>query len=251
VTEDAEPPVTLVRRYDTHRLIPAKYGDSVLTRIADDDAHLADIFDLDNATNERLLAEHRGLSGIGRHELIFGVPYYRIVNAAFTHPHPLGSRFNAPDRGAWYAGFELETSQAEIVFHKTVEYAEINRFEDSVVYDDYLADFSAYFHDLRGEGAYALYLSPNSYVASQALAQRLLAEGSLGFIYPSQQRPSSSLLSFHLVRLSRSADIKRIKFFCFFLFTKRRLFTSLLLDAVLGTPAMGAMAVPISPSDLR
>lgn len=195
MTEDAEPPVTLVRRYDTHRLIPAKYGDSVLTRIADDDAHLADIFDLDNATNERLLAEHRGLSGIGRHELIFGVPYYRIVNAAFTHPHPLGSRFNAPDRGAWYAGFELETSQAEIVFHKTVEYAEINRFEDSVVYDDYLADFSAYFHDLRGEGAYALYLSPNSYVASQALAQRLLAEGSLGFIYPSVRRIGGTCLA--------------------------------------------------------
>lgn len=43
-----------------------------------------------------------------------GVPYYRIVNAAFTHAHPLGSRFNDPDRGAWYAAFELETAQAEI-----------------------------------------------------------------------------------------------------------------------------------------
>ena len=50
------PPRRLVRRFDTHRLIPSKYSagaESVLVRIADDDAHLQDIFDLDNATNER------------------------------------------------------------------------------------------------------------------------------------------------------------------------------------------------------
>src|SRR5690606_4874539 len=122
------PRVRLVRRYDTHRLIPAKYADggaSVLADIADDDAHLRDIFDLDNATNDRLLAENGLLPGIGIHELVFGVPYYRIVNAAFCHAHPLGSRFNGPDRGAWYAAFEPETAQAEIAFHKWVELAEV------------------------------------------------------------------------------------------------------------------------------
>ena len=122
----AIPETTLVRRYDSHRLIPSKYhvgGDSVLARIASDDAHLADIFDLDHATNDRLLAENRLLPGIGVHELVFGVPYYRIVNAAFTHAHPLGSRFNGPDRGAWYAAFAVETAQAEVAFHKTTEYA--------------------------------------------------------------------------------------------------------------------------------
>jgi hypothetical protein len=46
-------PVSLIRQFDTHRLIPSKYSDSVLTRIADDDAHLKDIFDLDHATNDR------------------------------------------------------------------------------------------------------------------------------------------------------------------------------------------------------
>ena len=81
----------------------------MLVRIADGQAHLQDIFDLDNATNDRLLAENNLLPGIGIHELVFGVPHYRIVNAAFCHPHPLGSRFNGPDRGAWYAGLELAT----------------------------------------------------------------------------------------------------------------------------------------------
>ncbi len=61
------------------------------------------------------------LPGIGVRELLFGVPYYRVVNAAFTHAHPLGSRFNGPDRGAWYAAFETRTAQAEVAFHKTVQ----------------------------------------------------------------------------------------------------------------------------------
>ena len=145
----------------------------MLARIASDDAHLADIFDLDNATNDRLLAENRLLPGIGIHELVFGVPYYRIVNAAFTHAHPLGSRFNGPDRGAWYAALAIDTAQAEVAFHKSTEYAEIGRFDDSVTYDDYLADFSCDFHELRGDDRFADCLDPDSYVASQTLAHGL------------------------------------------------------------------------------
>jgi len=138
------PPVRLIRRNDTHRLIPSKYAaESVLARIADDDAHLADIFDLDNATNDRLLAENNLLPGIGIHELVFDLPYFRIVNAAFCHAHPLGSRFNGPDRGAWYAGFEIRTAQAEVAFHKSVELAETGWLDEDITYDDYLADFSA------------------------------------------------------------------------------------------------------------
>jgi hypothetical protein len=181
------PPITLVRQFDTHRLVPSRYlagGDSVLVAIAEDDAHLRAIFELDAATNERLLAEHQLLPGIGLEELVFGVPRASVINATFCHAHPLGSRFNGPDRGTWYAGFELATAQAEVAFHKTVQLAEINRFHDTVTYDDYLADFSASFHDLRGRGC-KTYLDPESYVASQELAERLLDDASLGVVYPS------------------------------------------------------------------
>jgi hypothetical protein len=187
------PRTSLVRQIDTHRLIPSKYsegGESVLTRIADDDTHLKDIFDLDNATNDRLLAENNLLLGIGIHELVFGVPYFRIVNAAFCHAHPLGSRFNGPDRGAWYAAFELETSQAEVAFHKSVELAEVNWFEEEITYDDYLADFSAEFHDIREDEQFAECLDPDSYLASQDLARQLLETGSLGIAYSSVRRKS-------------------------------------------------------------
>jgi RES domain-containing protein len=191
------PKTTPLRQLDTHRLIPAKYteGDaSVLERIATDERHLQDVFDLDNATNDRLLGENGLLPGIGQHELVFGVPYYRIVNATFTHAHPMGGRFNAPDRGAWYAAFEIETSLVEVAFHKSVEYSEIQRYDDSVTYDDYLADFGGAYHDLRADAAAAQYLDPGSYVASQGLAAQLLDAGSSGVIYPSVRRAAGTCI---------------------------------------------------------
>lgn len=194
----ALPRTTLVRRFDTVRLIPSRFApreDSVLAGIAADDAHLADLFDLDNATNERLRAE-RGLSpGIGVDELVFGVPNWRIVNAAFVHARPEGSRFNGPDRGAWYCAFEIETALAEIGFHKTVEYEEIGRFDDSVTYEAFLADFTHEFHDLRDDPRFARCLDPASYVASQRLAERLLERGSIGIVYPSVRRAGGTNLA--------------------------------------------------------
>jgi len=191
------PRTSLVRRNDTLRLIPSKYSepdDSVLARIAQDDAHLDDLFELDNATNDRLLAESGRLPGIGIHELVFGVPYFRIVNAAFCHAHPFGSRFNGPDRGVWYAAFELRTAQAEVAFHKSVELAETNWFDEEITYDDYLADFSAAFHDIR-DGDFVEWLNPDSYLASQELAQHLLDAGSLGLVYPSVRREGGTCLA--------------------------------------------------------
>lgn len=190
------PATSLVRRKGTHRLIHSKHSDSsVLGRIADSDRHLADIFDLDNATNDRLLAEHDRSPAIGVHELVFGVPYQRIVNAAFTYAQPLGSRFNGPDRGAWYAAFEIRTAQAEVAFHKSVQLAEVGRFDDDVTFDDYVAEFSAVFHDLRSADAWRDCLDPDSYVASQELAERLLEDGSLGIVYPSVRRVGGTCLA--------------------------------------------------------
>lgn len=192
------PCLSRIRQLDTHRLIPAKYsdgGDSVLLRIADDDAHLRGIFDLDNATNDRLLAEGDLLPGVGVNELVFGIAHCRIINAAFTHAGPLGSRFNGPDRGAWYAGFALETSQAEVAWHKSVELAEVGWLHESVTYDDYRADFGGAFHDIRDAPGFAACLSPTSYVESQALAERLLAAGSAGILYPSVRHPGGTCLA--------------------------------------------------------
>ncbi len=192
------PPTSLVRRNDTHRLISSKFSDDgkgALARIADDETDLDRLLDLDSATDDRRLAENGRLPGIGIHELVFGVPYFRIVNAAFCHAHPLGSRFNGPHRGVWYAGFELKTAQAEVAFHKSVELAETSWFDEEITYHDYLADFSAVFHDIRNDDSFAQCLRPDSYLASQELAQELLDAGSLGVVYPSVRRPNGTCLA--------------------------------------------------------
>lgn len=192
------PRLTLLRQNDTCRLIPSRFADmeeSVLAPLADGDDVLRDLFDLDNATNDRLRGESGLLPGIGMDELVFGVPNFRIINAAFTYARPEGSRFNDGDRGAWYCGFDAETSLAEVIFHKTVEYAEIDRFDDSVTYQCLLADFSASFHDVRGIATYEGCLDPGSYVASQALANELLDGGSMGVIYPSVRHPGGTCLA--------------------------------------------------------
>ena len=192
------PPSRLIRQFDTHRLIPSRYSpasDSVLARIADNDADLRDIFDLDHATNDRLLAENDLLPGIGLGELVIGVPNYRVINAAFCHAHPLGSRFNGPERGAWYAGFEIETAIAEIGFHKQVELAEVAWAKPvRLTYDDYLADFTGLFHDIRDSDEFAPCLDRESYVVSQGLARRLLEEMSLGVVYPSVRKPGGTCI---------------------------------------------------------
>ncbi len=193
--------VSSVDQRDTHRLIPAQFADggaSVLARLATDRNTVNAIFELDNATNDRLLAESGLLPGIDARELVFGIPSYRIINAAFCHPAPSGSRFNSADRGAWYAGFELETSQAEIAYHRQIWLRETaGEEEESSDYLDYQADFRAEFHDMRASGSieYAEALSPVSYAASQALAAQLLELGSAGIVYPSVRQPGGTCIA--------------------------------------------------------
>lgn len=194
----SDPPISRLRQVDTHRLIPARFSDpgrNVLADLAQSASDLTALDDLAGATDAQRHAETDLLPGIGLGELVFAVPHAHIVNAAFAHAHPLGGRFNAPDRGAWYAGFALETAQAEVGWHKSVELAEIDWPEESVVYDDYLADFGGDFHDLRDAAGFEACLDASSYVASQGLAERLLMAGSPGVIYPSVRHRGGTCLA--------------------------------------------------------
>jgi RES domain-containing protein len=187
-----------VDQKDTHRLIPARYADggvSTLGKLTDDANVLDGLVELDNVTNDRLLGESGLAPGIDARELVFGILSYRIINAAFCHPATAGSRFNSSERGAWYAAFELATSQAEIAHHRQLWLQETEWEEEDIAdYVDYLADFHAEFHDIRRSREHAGCLSPKSYVASQALATRLLQSGSAGIVYPSVRRAGGTCI---------------------------------------------------------
>ena len=202
------PPIRPVHLRGTHRLIAAKYSESgtVLSSISDNDSMLADLAELDGATNDRLLGEEGLLPGISVHELVYGVRYASIVNAAFTHKNPAGSRFNDGTRGAWYAGVERATAIAEVAYHRARQLANIDwKQEERSTYDDYLADFTTELHDLRSADRssparpFKKFLKsepvPACYVESQQLARQLLASKSNGVIYPSVRNPGGTCLA--------------------------------------------------------
>ncbi len=193
------PRTSEVDQRNTHRLIPAQYaegGISVLSRLTQDGDLLEGIYELDNATNDRLLAESDLLPGVDARELVFGIPSYRIINAAFCHAAPGGSRFSSSDRNAWYAAFEVETSIAEVSYHKQLWLREIGWDEEEVTdYADYLADFHAEFHDIRDSEEFSNCLDPNDYSVSRALAAALLASGSSGIVYPSVRRGGGTCIA--------------------------------------------------------
>jgi RES domain-containing protein len=184
------PKQSKVERDKTHRLIPYRYSDRgrpILNLLAQGDEDLlSDLTELEGATNDRLLGESGRLPGVSAIELVSGFRLAHIVNASFTHAHPLGGRFNSAGRGAWYAAFEIKTAQAEVAFHRAAELKEVG-WEDEEVspYIDYLADFRHEFHDIRGDPDFVDCLDPNSYTTSQTLGLKLLTSGSAGIVYPS------------------------------------------------------------------
>jgi hypothetical protein len=191
------PHVSRLLQDDTHRLIPSAYDDeTVLNRLTTNSDELTALFELEGATNERLQGEAGLLPGITVRELLFGLSYSHIVNAAFTHASPLGSRFNGAERGAWYGGFSLETSGIEVAFHKSQELQEINWQEkETFLYVDFLADFRGEFHDIRNDSHFAKCLDPKSYAASQKLAQELLENKSAGVVYPSVRHTGGTCIA--------------------------------------------------------
>jgi hypothetical protein len=181
-------------RGGTHRLIPTKYGgEGVLETLSLPPEVLSDLSELDAATNERTIAERGGNSAIGPGELLYGVPEAHIVNAAH------GGRFHSPQRGAWYAGVELETSVAEVAFHKR-HFLDDARLTGHYGFDyqDFLADFSGQFHYLNSNESQACLRPgpiPQCYGASQTLANALLHAGSNGIVYPSVRRSSGTCIA--------------------------------------------------------
>lgn len=193
------PRVSDIVRDETHRLIPSRFSEhdeSVLARLTDDAETLNALFELEGATNNRLLGEAGLLPGITVRELIFGLSSSHIVNAAFTHASPFGNRFNGPERGAWCAAFARETSELEVAYHKSRELKEINWQEaETFPYVDFLADLRGTFHDIRGDARFEDCLDPNSYSASQHLARELLKGGSAGVVYPGVRHKAGTCIA--------------------------------------------------------
>ena len=190
------PPVTRVNYRNTCRLIPSLYPATGILDTVAAPADLPAILELESWTNDRISAELGILHRIPPDEWVTGRPMSSVIMAAFCHPRAGGGRFNGPDRGAWYAGTDLATAHAEIVYHRTRELSEIGVFETRVQMRLYLADFHAAFHDVRpNTRENRPFHDPASYTASQALARDLLASNSNGVLYRSVRYPGGECLA--------------------------------------------------------
>jgi RES domain len=179
------PPSRRLRWRATSRLVPSRYPSVGLFDRVSSPEDLELVMELESWTNDRLSTELGALHTIPRDEWVVGVPMASVIMAAFCHPHPGGTRFTGPERGAWYAARAAETSIAESAYHRWRELQEIGITDARVQARLYRADFDTTFHDIRQGRAFKPLLDPDSYRASQQLAAALLAHGSNGIVYPS------------------------------------------------------------------
>ncbi len=173
----------------TIRLVSsARLRPPVMEPLADDEAELALLAEIEGATSGRLIAEDRGLGSLTADELVHGVPHAKFINASFAYAKPREPmRFNTANRGAWYAALVVETCIAEVGHHLTNELANVGDFNTSVEYGEMLASMAGVFIDLRNAPDHSS-LNPDptaGYPAGNALAAQARAEGHNGIIYPS------------------------------------------------------------------
>lgn len=177
-------------------MIPSRYPTTGILDVIARPEDLDLMIDLESWTNDRISTELGILHRVPKREWVTGRPMASVIMAAFCHPHPAGSRFNGPDRGAWYAGLDLDTTHRESIYHRTLELAEIGVYEARVQMRLYLADFDSSFHDIRARiPENEPYHDPSSYEASQALGRELLASGSNGILYRSVRDKSGECLA--------------------------------------------------------
>lgn len=182
----------------TVRLVSsARLRDPVLLRLADE-ADLAALAEIEGATSGRLIAETRGLGHVSPHELVHGVPHSAHINAAFAYARPQAlNRFNGPDRGAWYAALEIETSLAEVAYHLTRFLADTGVYEAVVDYAELFASFAGEFLDLRDRPDHPA-LDPDparGYPEGNRLADAALAGGLNGILYPSVRHQGGTCIA--------------------------------------------------------
>jgi len=210
-------PITGFTEDTTIRLIATAYlTEPALAPLADDPSDLDVLERLEMMTSARHLPRLPMPGGIDPAELLteadgFGWTY---VNAAFCYTRLGGSRFNAEDRGAWYATTgpdAAETAQAEIAWHLSRELAATGIFENTTRYRELLAGFSTRLHDLRRQPAHAaLDADPaKGYPEGQALARAVFAEGGNGILYPSVRKNGGQCLAAFRPRLVQNIRLGR------------------------------------------
>ena len=154
--------------------------------------------EIEGATSNRRIAQARGAGEVRSFELVYGVPQASFINASFAYAKPREpNRFNGADRGAWYAGLEVETSLAEVKFHLTEALAAAGNFHATVDYAEMFASFAGEFVDLRPHPDHQSLAPGKSHWIPdrKRLGGSGARRGLNGIIYPSVRLPGGTCVA--------------------------------------------------------
>ena len=136
---------------------------------------------MENIGNIDLVPAHRRVGGHGASYLM----------APFTHVSTdRPSRLSDGSYGVLYVGREFETALFETMHHHARFMADTGQAAGwTSQFRELVLDVTATVHDCRGLPSSNPVLSPDDYMASQALAVGLRGSGADGLVYPSIRNP--------------------------------------------------------------
>nr|WP_241546828.1 RES family NAD+ phosphorylase [Thiohalobacter thiocyanaticus] len=159
------------------------------------------MFDIEGLTNPRLRQEAGDISLVPPEDRISG-PGATPIMAAFTHLNPDGSRFSDGTYGVYYASRTMETAIRETLHHRERFLRYTNEppieLDQRVYYSDIdaeLTDIRPY-RDMRPE-----WYDPDSYKASQRLANALRNSKGNGLVYHSVRHEGGECIAVFRPRL--------------------------------------------------
>jgi len=191
VIDPAAVPITPVHWTGARRIIRSLFPPIDLFEDIADPEDWPLLIAAEQKTNLRLMETLGALDLVPAGRRVAG-PGATFLMAPFTHVSlDRPSRFTKGAYGMLYVAERFETALLETIHHHGCFMARTNEAPGwTSQFRELVLDIDAALHDLRGgDPALEPALDPNSYVASQALAEALRAAESEGLVYPSRRDP--------------------------------------------------------------
>lgn len=184
-----------------YRIVASRFPPISLFESVADPADLEAVYLIEAMTNDRVRDEAGDLALVPPEDRVSG-PGSSPIMAAFTHLNPDGSRFSDGSFGVFYAGNTIAVAVAETSHHRAGFMAFTHEAPQELDMRVYAVDLEAELHDIRGGNLiYGDIHDPDTYLASQALALTLRADGSDGIAYDSVRHPGGECAAVFRPRL--------------------------------------------------
>lgn len=192
MTNEASPPVSKVEWNGAVRIIRSLFPPIDLFEDIADPADWALLISAEQKTNPRIMATIGNLDLVPEDRRVGGNGASYLM-ASFTHVSlDRKCRFSDGTFGVLYVGREYETALFETIHHHARFMGRTNEAAGwTSQFREIILNVHSDLHDLRGGAeAHREVLDLDNYGPSQALANKLRAEGSNGLVYPSVRNPN-------------------------------------------------------------